>query len=1002
MKRPQTYYLVTYLFLTALGTGCNSSSDGPTAEDLLRARQRRETEEIAKSKSPEERLENARQYIADGNPVAAEEELRPLLISDQNDSGVLLAWAQIQAISGRKAEAIETLNSISDEPVEDKVEALWLGSQWSLDLNQFQQAEKQLNRLLTLPGDHVRVLRVLTTFLNNQGRRREAGVHLKSLAKTGEIIEKELISMVTIGNPFLDQSMPKPDFGSELVPELLVMSRELKSQGDFAAAARLTKTLSEKHPDSTQIHAFLGRIYADQQDVKKLRSWLGQVPEGIEIEAEFWHAVAALMELENQPRMAIRCYLEAVLRDETNRPAYLSLAQLLNQLEMQETAAKCLERSESLAEIARIAKSLGYERGTSEELHRIADLMQEMKRPWESFAWRTIALKQQGASEQEVDEVENNRISLLKEINKQPDESIATENFRLCGLRLDDWPLPDFQRNEVPIPTSENVLTQNQSSTPNLIDIAEQTGLYFQYLNGQNPESEDLFIHQVTGGGIGVIDYDLDGWPDLYLAQGGGDAFSSQSNHVDQLFRNQASSQWNEIGQAAEINNLGYAQGVAAADFNQDGWPDLLVANLGDNILYKNNGDGSFSEVALPEHPRADGGWTTSVAIGDITGDHLPEIFEVNYLDDPTGLTISCGSGTIACNPASFLPAANQVLSVQPDGTIHIADACEDIENRANYGFGIVIANFDKKAGNDVFIANDTQENHFWVSQASTSENLAPRLIESGAILGCASSQNGLARGCMGIAFGDFDRNQALDLYVSNFWKQAADLYLMQDSGSFTSGNYRLGMFEDSVDTVGWGTQAADFNHDGWLDVAVLNGHVTDLSKRGQPFEMRPQMFQGGAEGFTFIKPIAQGPNTYWSEPTLGRTMALIDWNRDGRMDLVTNHLDRPVALLENQTQVGSANSVRIELVGTQSERDAIGAVVTLQAQGETWTAWQTGGDGFLCSNQNQLHIGVGDRLEVELVTIQWPSGITQTFDSVATGASYVAIEGRDELFSRD
>ena len=198
MKRPQTYYLVTYLFLTALGTGCNSSSDGPTAEDLLRARQRRETEEIAKSKSPEERLENARQYIADGNPVAAEEELRPLLISDQNDSGVLLAWAQTQAISGRKPEAIETLNSINDGPIQDKVEALWLASQWSLDLNQFQQAEQQLNRLLTLPGDHVRVLRVLTTVLNNQGRRREAGVHLKTLAKTGEIIEKELISMVTM------------------------------------------------------------------------------------------------------------------------------------------------------------------------------------------------------------------------------------------------------------------------------------------------------------------------------------------------------------------------------------------------------------------------------------------------------------------------------------------------------------------------------------------------------------------------------------------------------------------------------------------------------------------------------------------------------------------------------------------------------------------------------------------------------------------------------------
>ncbi len=1001
MKRPQTDCLLILFFITALGTGCSSSSDDPMAEDLLRARQQRETEKLAKPKSPEERLENAIQFIGDGNPVAAEEELRPLLISDQNDSAVLLAWAEIQAISGRKPEAIETLNSIGDEPAADKAEALWRASQWSIDLNQFQQAEEQLDALLRLPGDPTRALRSLSTILNNQGRRREAVVHLKSLAKTGEIIEKELVAMVTIGNPFLDQSMPKPDFGSDLVPELLVMARELKSQGDFAAAARLTKTLSEKHPDSTQIQAFLGRIYADQQDAENLRGWLTQVPEGIEIEAEFWHAVAVLMELEKQPRKAVRCYLETVLRDETNRPAYLSLAQLLNQLERRDGAKRCLERSELLAETARIAKSLGYERGSSEQLHRIADLMQEMERPWESFAWRIIALKQQGASEQEVNDVEESRRELLEAIKQAPEQSLASETFRLCGLSLDPWPLPNFNQNDVPKPTSESSLTQNQASTPTLIDIAEQTGLYFQYLNGQNPESNELFIHQVTGGGIGVIDYDLDGWPDLYLAQGGGDAFSGQSNQADQLFRNQSGTRWSEIGHAAEVNNLGYAQGVAAADFNQDGWLDLLVANLGENVLYKNNGDGSFSEVALPKHPRADGGWTTSVAMGDITGDHLPEIFEVNYLDDPTGLTISCGNGTIACNPASFLPAENQVLSIQHDGTIQVAQVCEGIKNLANYGFGIVIANFDQRAGNDVFIANDTQNNHFWVSQPRSSEDIAHRLVESAPILGCAASQNGLARGCMGISFGDFDRNQTLDLYVSNFWKQAADLYLMQNSGSFTPGNYRLGLFEDSVDTVGWGTQAADFNHDGWLDVAVLNGHVTDLSRQGQPYEMRPQMFQGGANGFNLVKPIDRATSNYWSEPTLGRTMALIDWNQDGRMDLVTNHLDRPVALLENKTQIGTAKSFRIELVGTQSERDAIGAVVTVQAGGETWAAWQTGGDGFLCTNQNQLHLGVGDRSTLDSVAIQWPSGITQTFKGVATDACYVAIEGQDLLFPR-
>lgn len=252
-----------------------------------------------------------------------------------------------------------------------------------------------------------------------------------------------------------------------------------------------------------------------------------------------------------------------------------------------------------------------------------------------------------------------------------------------------------------------------------------------------------------------------------------------------------------------------------------------------------------------------------------------------------------------------------------------------------------------------------------------------------------------------GVAFGDFDRNQRIDLYVSNFWNQAADLYLLQSSNSFAPGNYRLGLFEDSVETVGWGTQAADFNHDGWLDIAVLNGHVSDMTRRGQPYEMRAQLFQGSRQGFSMVKPSRRSDQAYWTELTLGRTLAMIDWNRDGRMDLVANHLDQPVALLENQTTIKRGKSIQFELVGTVSERDAIGATVTVQQQDERWTAWQTGGDGFLCTNQNQLHFGIGDHPVVESVTVKWPSGKEQIFSSVSTEGAYLIIEGQDELVQR-
>ncbi|MEC7678902.1 MAG: FG-GAP-like repeat-containing protein [Planctomycetota bacterium] len=1002
MNRNQTLWLIYGLCLLTFWTGCDSSSDGPTAEDLLRAKRQREKEQIAKAKTPQERLQNARSFVTAGNPVAAEDELRPLLIATPNDPDVLLVWADIQATSGRKPQAIETLKLVKLENSEQKVTALWKASQWLISLTEFDEAEQQLLLMLELPGDKVRVLRSLSTILNNQGRRREAGIHLKSLAKTGEIQEKELISMVTLGNPFLDRSMAKPEFGDEMVPALLVMSRELKSQGDFAASVRLCKKLAETFPNSTQIQAFLGRIYADQQDSASLRDWLQQVPDGIEIEAEYWHAIATLMQLENQPREAIRCFLEAVLRDETDRPAYLSLAQLLNRLDRSEEAKRFLQRSESLAETSRIAKSLGLKRGTSEQLHRIADLMDQMQRPWESLAWRKIALKQQGASDDRVKQIEQDRLDLISS-QEQTSETIQDrEAFRLCDLKLTDWPLPNrSQSRQDPSEVISPTITEEQSS-PVLVDIAEQTGLYFQYLNGQDPEGKELYIHQVTGGGIGVVDFDLDGWPDLYLSQGGGEAFSDDSNRSDELFRNYDGSQWRETGAISGVENLNYGQGVCVADLNQDGWPDILVANLGDNVIHFNNGDGSFRQAKMPKHPRKDGGWTTSIACGDVTGDHLPEIFEVNYLDDLKGLRIPCGEGTIDCNPVDFIPAKDYVFTVQQDGSIDRSGLCVGIEERANYGFGVVIANFDQQGGNDVFIANDTQNNHFWVSQPNTNGESKYQLVESASILGCGASQNGLARGCMGVAFGDFDRNQKIDLYISNFWKQAADLYLMQSSGSFAPGNYRLGLFEDSVETVGWGTQAADFNHDGWLDIAVLNGHVTDLTRRGQPFEMRPQLFEGSRQGFSIVKPLRSANKTFWSRETLGRTLALIDWNRDGRMDLIANHLDQPVALLENQTQIKSGKGIQFELVGTASERDAIGATLTVKQGDQIWTAWQTGGDGFLCTNQNQIHLGVGELEKVESVTVTWPSGVQQTFSSIPTDASYLVIEGQDELLVRE
>ncbi|MCG8652841.1 MAG: CRTAC1 family protein, partial [Pirellulales bacterium] len=318
-------------------------------------------------------------------------------------------------------------------------------------------------------------------------------------------------------------------------------------------------------------------------------------------------------------------------------------------------------------------------------------------------------------------------------------------------------------------------------------------------------------------------------------------------------------------------------------------------------------------------------------------------------------------------------------------------------QNHASHGFAAVIVNFDGQQGNDLFIANDADRNHFWRSEPG-SDGKRYSLVECAQLAGCATGLSGNRHGCMGVATGDFDRNGLPDLHVTNFWNQPADLYLQHSDGLFINQTIAWGIFHPSRQTVGWGTQAVDFDRDGWLDLAVLNGHVTDQRRKGIPYRMRPQIFRGTAGRFAVID-WNQLHDDYWTKAAHARTMAVLDWNQDGRSDLVTNHLNEPGALLENRTD--AANWLQLELVGTSSERDAIGAEVRLHADGATLTGWLTGGDGFLCSNESMVDFGLGQVDVIEQLEVRWPTGTTQRFPNVRANQRYLAVEGQAELHRR-
>jgi hypothetical protein len=415
-------------------------------------------------------------------------------------------------------------------------------------------------------------------------------------------------------------------------------------------------------------------------------------------------------------------------------------------------------------------------------------------------------------------------------------------------------------------------------------------------------------------------------------------------------------------------------------------------------VIYINNGDGTFSERKLNEL-RNERQWTTSIACGDLTGDHLPDIVEVNYIDDPAVLTAKCaGSGGVRglCNPHRYRAAADRILKNRADGTfvpLQTADPAAP-----GYGFSVVIANVDSRFGNDLFIANDTSPNHFWLSQHDEDMTDEFKLVQRGELLGCANGLYGVPESCMGVAAGDFDRNGRMDLHVTNYTDESSDLYLQQSSGAFSNDFIRFGLDSPTRPMVGWGTQTSDLNCDGWLDLIVLNGHLYSAPPGGAPYRMPPQIFRGSEIGFQLATSDSD-QEPFWSMAALGRTLATLDWNADGKIDVVAYNMDIPVALLENQSAVG--NWLQLELIGTSSERNAVGAKIEVVCSDQTWTGWVIGGDGYQCKNESLIHFGIGTEQALRRVDVTWPSGSTQSFPDVMPNRRYLVVEGQSQIFAR-
>jgi tetratricopeptide (TPR) repeat protein len=827
----------------------------------------------------------------------------------------------------------------------------------------------------------------LWRLLNRVGRRHEASMHAEILCREGLATVPELLSLVSRA-----QSFPTPDMkpkGEDLFLPGLGKARWFFSSGDRQRAKEELASQREIGFDEPAADALYGRILAELQDWEEFREWVPRVSAEARELNDYWAALGTYWTDNRQYEPAARGLLEAVYRDPTDRVSVQRLFSVLSALGRQDDAEQFRQRGIDIAGTERKA-SLLYANPTDIAVIKLmAQDMVNLGRPFETLAWSLLKLP-------------DDSMSLHRQIAKQREDlqrnPRATDmaNF-IAILELDrtefsmDSAIQEFdiesRRGDAAGPKRDEI-----AATPRLVNRAHEMGLQFQWYKDVENHFESIPIHESLGGGIAVLDFDLDGWPDVYLAQGSGDPPTDQATRSNQLFRNQVN-RFHDVTFSASADDFNYSSGLAAGDINQDGFPDLFLGSMGRNRLLINNGDGTLRDVTYQLGSITDR-FTSSVAIADINSDGLPDLFEANYIEMEGGFAL----------PKTD---ANGKL-VLPTPLSHFADSDRWFENLGTNQFvmheitrevakpgtslGVVIADYDSDGKNEVFVGNDVRPNHFLVQSGKN------QFINAADAKGVANGFDGASNGCMGIATGDFDRDGTLDLQIANYSLEAANLFLQTANGTFIDQSRRYGLAEPTYRNVGFGTKAVDVDRNGFLDFIVSNGHIFDVRDSGEAFQMAPQLLMSDGQQFKLVT--VDDQSGYWDGKYLGRTITLLDYDRDGATDFLVGHLDQPLALLHNETSA-TGGWLQIELVGTASERDAIGARVDVAIGNKRYSEWNVAGDGYLSSDEAVLTFALDVPDPTLQIDVHWPSGLRQTFANLPRNHRFLIVEANDNALQR-
>ncbi|OYP37963.1 hypothetical protein CGZ80_03830 [Rhodopirellula sp. MGV] len=943
-----------------------------------------------------------REAIARQDWKSAERYSNQALIESPDDPGVMTLAAGVLAFRDRKRDAATLLADaarVADFEPASRVENAIRGL---MDVGEIYAAIELLEQSLKRFPNRDAHRQILIGFYNEVQRSEQIPEHLQVLIAHRHFTLPLLLTTTENSSRRLSeksaerllQRNPK-DHRVRLSEAFLYLYRR-----QFKSAAEVLDDVLKHHPDFAAAYAMKGQALVGMSQWQAIPDWLSSAPNASKQYADYWLTLGDYLQNSGQLAPSVRAYWEACRRAPSRALSWSRLGQAARQLKASGSELASQVDPKDLQAIEKHTERLlairdafndfaGHSKDSQHAAFQVAHTLFDAGRTWEAEAWSAIAAT---LEKQPTDELAVLRQQIVQSL--KADQSWITKHAP--ALLIDYSKLPEPSIASVASTDAKAVIPER--TTHDHIQFVERGSEWgLDGVGNKNDPSDPKLAPLIrsTGAGGGAIDFDLDGSVDIAVINAGGTMMKLDSM-PNQLLRN-VGARFESVGDRAGFHDKRFGQGIAVGDINEDGFPDMLVSNLGSNQLLRNNGDGTFTDCSQWLGDSEAAQWSTSAAFVDVDGDSITDLIIDQYCVPIPELERACTNAAGVegpCHPMVFAGDIDQAYQSVGDGRLRNVTESWIGSPPIGRGLGIVAGKLDSRRMG-VYVANDMTRNAYYPVETATTNN-AISLNDTATAAGLAVDGRSLAQASMGIAAGDFDSDGDLDFYVTGFGREYNIYYEQISPGLWRDTTAKQNLIVPTLEFVAFGTQAIDFDNDGIDELVVTNGNIGQFSEPGADrYEQPFQAFRRGDTGaFMELEHASWGP--YFQSQHVGRALWRADVDRDGRCDFLITHTRERIALVMNETQ-SEANRIGFQLVGTRSSRDAIGAVIRFKVDGNERTVWQLSGDGYFCSNEKKRLVGLGGSTRVTDVRIEWPDGSTEQLPELAANRDYLIVQGSEE-----